>query len=97
MQVVQQLVKQLDTKKKELADFQEKYKIRIRVCLLQMWRLLGTHACFHHSREAARLFAGHLDAPVNSQGCCLQSADEQSTPPHSQASKGSQGVLVGPS
>ena len=48
MQVVQQLVKQLDTKKKELADFQEKYKIRIRVCLLQMWRLLGTHACFHY-------------------------------------------------
>ena len=31
MQVVGQLVKQLDTKKKELADFQEKYKIRIRV------------------------------------------------------------------
>ena len=31
MQVVQQLIKQLDTKKKELADFQEKYKIRIRV------------------------------------------------------------------
>ena len=33
MQVVQQLIKQLDTKKKELADFQEKYKIRIRVCI----------------------------------------------------------------
>lgn len=31
MQVVEQLVKQLDTKKKELADFQGKYKIRIRV------------------------------------------------------------------
>ena len=31
MQVVEQLVKQLDTKKKELTDLQEKYKIRIRV------------------------------------------------------------------
>lgn len=31
MQVVEQLLKQLDTKKKELTDFQEKYKIRIRV------------------------------------------------------------------
>ncbi len=30
-QVAEQLVKQLDTKKRELADFQEKYKIRIRV------------------------------------------------------------------
>lgn len=34
MQVVQQLIKQLDTKKEELAEFQDKYKIRIRVCLL---------------------------------------------------------------
>ena len=30
-QIVERLVKQLDTKKKELSDFQEKYKIRIKV------------------------------------------------------------------
>ncbi|BDA48111.1 probable prefoldin subunit 2 [Coccomyxa sp. Obi] len=28
--IVERLVKQLDTKKKELSDFQEKYKIRIK-------------------------------------------------------------------
>jgi hypothetical protein len=31
VQVVERLVKQLETKKKELSDFQEKYKIRIKV------------------------------------------------------------------
>ena len=31
VQVVGQLVKQIDTKKKELTEFQEKYKIRIKV------------------------------------------------------------------
>ena len=45
MQVVQQLIKQLDTKKKELADFQDKYKIRIRVSLLRLQCQLGTGAC----------------------------------------------------
>jgi ABC-type histidine transport system ATPase subunit len=34
-QVVERLVKQLETKKKELSDFQEKYKIRIRVRIRQ--------------------------------------------------------------
>lgn len=31
VQIVERLVKQLETKKKELSDFQEKYKIRIKV------------------------------------------------------------------
>lgn len=31
VQIVERLLKQLDTKKKELSDFQEKYKIRIKV------------------------------------------------------------------
>ena len=44
VQVVGQLVKQINTKKKELTEFQEKYKIRIKVAA-PSWHSMLWHMC----------------------------------------------------
>ena len=46
VQVVGQLVKQINTKKKELTEFQEKYKIRIKVAMPLLGIACLLRACY---------------------------------------------------